>query len=181
MIRLSWLKHREHRLAVVMGLVDGILTAMLLAARKMLGYGAPVDNQMALKVAVSAFATAGFVFYIGRYVDFRSNLVRAEKQLNLRKRGIFATTRLGRMAFLDASREGVISGACSFVSALAPFLLAAVFPTVPWISAVASLFMLGLLGWVLGKTLGGMPFLWSLNLMGAGVLMTLLGFLLNIF
>lgn len=180
MTRLGWLKRREHRLAVVMGLVDGILTAMLLAARRMMGHGAPVDAETALKVAVSALATAGFVFYIGRYAELRSHLVRAEVQLNLWARGTFATTRLGRMVLLDACREAFLSGGCSFVSALAPLLLAVIFPFLPWLSVIASLGMLALLGAVLGSAVGGSPAAWATGLTGGGLLMMLLGFLLNI-
>jgi len=175
------LKRREHRLAVVMGLVDGILTAMLLAARKMVGHGTPADAETVLKVAVSALATAGFVFYIGRYAELRSHLVRAEVQLNLRARGKFATTRLGRSVFLDACREAILSGGCSFFSALAPLLLAVVFPSMPWLSVILSLLMLGLLGIVLGKAVGGSPALWATGLTVGGLCMTLLGFVLNIF
>jgi len=163
-----------------MGLVDGILTAMLLAAQKILGHGTPVDFESALKVAVFALATAGFVFYIGRYADLRSQLVRAAAQLNLRKRGKLAATRLGRMVLGEAVVEALVSGSCSFVSALLPLSLAAAFPAAPWLSVLVSLFLLGLLGSVLGKTVRGSPGKWSVGLIAGGLFMTFLGFGLRI-
>jgi hypothetical protein len=81
------LKRREHRLglAVVMGLVDGILTAMLLAAQRIISHEMPVDFASALKIAIFSLITSGFVFYIGRYAQFRAQLVHAAAQLNLKK------------------------------------------------------------------------------------------------
>lgn len=177
---LSRLKRQEYRLAVVMGFVDGILTAMLLAAQKILGHGTPVAFESALKVAVFALATAGFVFYIGRYAELRSQLVRAAAQLNLRKRGKLATTHLGRMVVREAVIEALASGACSFISALLPLSLAAAFPSVPWLSALVSLFLLGLLGSVLGKAVRGSSLKWSVGLVMGGLIVMVLGFKLHI-
>lgn len=177
---LYWLKRRENHLPVVMGLVDGILTAMLLAARKILGYGTPVDSATALKVALYAFATAGFVFYIGRYAELRSQLVHAAAQLNLRKRGRLATTHLGRMVLHEAVGEAFVSGGCSFISALLPLSLAAAFPSAPLFSVIISLLMLGLLGYLLGRAVRGSSVSWSISLVLGGLLMTGLGFSLHI-
>jgi VIT1/CCC1 family predicted Fe2+/Mn2+ transporter len=177
---LYLLKRRKHRLAVVMGLVDGILTAMLLAAQKILGYGTPVDFGTALKVAIYALATAGFVFYIGRYAELRTQLVRAAAQLNLKKRGKLATTHLGRVVLHEAIGDAFVSGVCSFVSALLPLSLAAAFPYAPWLSVFVSLFLLGLLGAVLGKAVKGSSMSWSIGLVLGGLLMTVLGFCLHI-
>ena len=174
------LKRQEYRLAVVMGLVDGILTAMLLAAQKILGHRTPVDFESALKVAIFALATAGFVFYIGRYAELRSQLVRAAAQLNLRKRGKLATTHLGRMVLGEAVVEALVSGSCSFMSALLPLSLAAAFPSAPWLSVVVSLFLLGSLGLVLGKTVRGSSLKWSVGLITGGSFMMAIGFELHI-
>jgi VIT1/CCC1 family predicted Fe2+/Mn2+ transporter len=177
---LYLLKRRENSLPVVLGLVDGILTAMLLTARKILGYGTPVDSGIALKVAIYAFATAGFVFYIGRYAELRSQLVHAAAQLNLRKKGKLATTYLGRTVLHEAVREAFISGGSSFVSALLPLSLAALFPFIPQLSILVSIFLLGLLGFVIGRAVRGSSVLWSVNLVLGGLFMTVLGFGLHI-
>ncbi|OPY07411.1 MAG: VIT family protein [Syntrophus sp. PtaB.Bin001] len=171
----DWLKQREHCLAVVMGLVDGILTAMLLGAGRMLGWGMPIDFKIALKVAVYALATAGFVFYIGRYAEFRAQLVHAAAQLNLKKGGQLATTHLGRMVLGEAVGEAIVSGGCSFMSALLPLSLAVVFPSAPWSSVILSLCLLGILGYALGRMVKGSSLKWAVGLVAGGVFMTILG------
>lgn len=163
-----------------MGLVDGLLIALLMAARRILGYGMPVDWGTALKVAFYAMATAGFVFYIGRYAELRMHLVRAATQLNLRKQRKLATTNLGRMVLQEALGEAFISGGCSFISALFPLVLAAAIPHAPWLSLIMSLFLLGLLGSALGRSVKGSSLFWSIGLVMGGLFMTILGFALHI-
>lgn len=177
---LRWAFHRERRLAVVMGFIDGVLTAMLLAAGRVLGRGVPMDFSVALRVATGALATAGLIFYIGKYAELRTQLVRAEAQLNLMKRGKLATTHLGRRVLFDAIREAVLSGLFSFVSALLPLTLAAAFPWLPLLSITISLIGLGMMGVVLGIAVRGSPVVWALNLIIGGVLMTAIGFWLHL-
>jgi len=177
---LRWVTHRGRRLALVMGLVDGVLTTMLLAAGRILGRGMPMNFSVALRVAAGCFATAGFVFYIGRYTELRAELVRSEAQLNLARRGKLATTHLGRSVLFDAIAEAALSGVSSFMSALLPLTLALFFPTVPLFSIVVSLLALGIMGIVLGNAVRGSPVMWAINLIVGGTLMTLAGFWLHL-
>jgi VIT1/CCC1 family predicted Fe2+/Mn2+ transporter len=177
---LRWFRHRKRRLAIVMGGVDGILTALLLAAGRLLGRGALLDVSLAMRVAVGAMATSGFVFYIARYTELRSNLVYAEAQLNMARRGILATTHLGWSVFRDAMAEAAISGISSFAGASLPLALAILLPSVPGLSISLPLLTLGGLGFTLGKSVNGRPGLWSFGLMLGGLLMALLGFELHL-
>lgn len=177
---LRWVTHRERRLAFVMGLVDGVLTTMLLAAGRILGRGMPMNLSVALRVATGALATAGFVFYIGRYAELRAELVHSEAQLNLARHGKLATTHLGRRVLLDTIREATLSGVSSFMSALLPLTSALAFPTVPLFSIVVSLLALGTIGIVLDNAVGGSPVMWAINLIAGGILMTVAGFWLHL-
>ena len=67
------LSYREYRLAIVMGFVDGVLTALLLASGRIFDKGIEMTVPMALRIATGALATAGFVFYIGRYTEPKRN------------------------------------------------------------------------------------------------------------
>jgi len=174
------LTRREYRLAIVMGFVDGILTAMLLAAGRILRDEIPMTFPLALRIATGALATAGFVFYIGRYSELRSQLVRSEAQLNLTHKGKLATTHLGRKILYDAIREASLSGFSSFISALLPLTLAAIFPSVPLLSIIVSLLILGIMGRVIGKAVRGSPDIWAINLIAGGILMTVVGFWLHL-
>jgi|GEM_PF-429765 len=175
-----WVTHREHRLALAIGFVDGILTAMLLSTGRILGRGMPMNFSVALRVATGALVTAGFVFYIGRYAELRAQLVRSEAHLNLTQRGKLATTHLGRRVMLDAIREAILSGISSFISAFLPLILASVFPFIPLFSVIISLLTLGTMGIVLGKAVRGSLVVWAINLIGGGILMTAVGFWLHL-
>jgi len=180
MSKMRWLWNHEHRLAIVMGIVDGILTAMVLAAGRLLGRGAPVNLEVALRVAAGALATAGFVFFIARYVEYRGRLVRAEFQLNLTEHGRLAATNLGRSVLRDASFEALISGVCSFVGAALPLAIAVVLPSQPLLTIALPIVLLGLLGLALGKVVKGSPLLWAVGLLFGGMLMTAVGFELHL-
>lgn len=163
-----------------MGFVDGILTAMLLSAGRLLGRGAPLDFGVALRVATSALVNGGFVFYVGRYADLRVRLVHAEMQLNLAKGGHLATTSLGRLALRNAFGEASVSGICSFVAALLPLSLALLLPSVPLLAIVFPVLMLGILGLILGRLVHGNLLAWASALLTSGVLIALVGLKLHL-
>jgi predicted membrane protein (TIGR00267 family) len=171
---------REHRLAMVMGFVDGILTAMLLAAARLLGRGTPLDLGIVVRVAVSALFTAGFVFYVGRYAELRGSLVRAAAQLNLARGGHLASTRLGQAVFREATFDAAVSGICSFAGALVPLSLGLLLPSAQLVILSFPILMLAVLGILLGRVVRGSALRWSLGLVLGGVLMTLIGFELHL-
>jgi VIT1/CCC1 family predicted Fe2+/Mn2+ transporter len=173
-IRSEWLQ------AVAMGLADGILTALLLASGRLLGGTRRVDSSLAIRVAISALATSGFVFYVGRYAELRGRLIHAERQLNLTTRGRLATTRLGRAVLLEALADAAVSGTACFAGALLPLSLAAAVPSAPQLSVLVPIGMLGLMGLVLAKALGGFPAVWVAGLVLGGCGMTALGWKLDL-
>jgi VIT1/CCC1 family predicted Fe2+/Mn2+ transporter len=66
------------------------------------------------------------------------------------------------------------------MSSLFPLLMAAAFPSESWMSVVVSLFLLGLLGSILGRTVRGSPIKWAAGLFAGGLFVTILGFELHI-
>jgi VIT1/CCC1 family predicted Fe2+/Mn2+ transporter len=180
---MSWFRrlwNREYRLAIVMGCVDGILTAMVLTAGRMLEHGSPIDASLVLRVAVSSLATAGFIFFVARYTEYRGRLVRAETQLNMTEHGRLAASQLGRSVLHDAMSEACISGACSFAGAALPLAIAMLIPAVPLLAIALSIGLLSILGFMLGRTVHGSPGVWAMSLLIGGVLMTVVGVQLHL-
>ncbi len=174
------LLRREHYHSIVMGLADGILTALLLASGRLLGRGKPVNLSLAIRVAIGALATSGFILYIGRFAELRCRLVRAERELNLVRRGRLATTQLGRAVLLESVSDAVISGTFSFAGSLPPLVLAIALPANPFISVVIPIALLGVMGFVLGKAVSGSPILWAICLLFGGAVITFLGYWLRL-
>jgi len=176
----AWLSQTEHRLDLVAGLCDGILTALILAAGKLLTGGDSVTVSLALRVAAAATLTGGFAFFVARYADLRSELVRAERQLNLMSHGRFASTRLGRAVLRDAWLGALIISICSFFGAMLPLMISAILPRPTWLGVAVAIGTLALLGIFLAKAVYGSPARWALVLAIAGALLSLIGVKLEI-
>jgi hypothetical protein len=107
-------------------------------------------------------------------------LLRAGRQLNLLKRGVLATTRLGRAARRDALADAAQASVASFSGALLPLGVAAAFPAYPWLPLALAVGMLTFLGLVIGRHLRGNPGLWAAALATAGIILIGVGAALNI-
>ena len=176
----AWLSQTEHRLDLVAGLCDGILTALILAAGKLLNGGECVSLGLALRVAAAATLTGGFAFFVARYADLRSELVRAERQLNLMSHGRFASTQLGHSVLRDAWQGALIISICSFFGAMLPLTISAMLPRPTWLGVAVAISTLALLGIFLAKAVYGSPARWALVLAIAGALLSLIGVKLEI-
>lgn len=177
---LSAFARPEHRLDVVAGLSDGMLTALTLAGGRMLGPGAGLGAALALRVATAAAVMQVFVFFVARYAQFRQELVQAERQLNLLAPGHLAATRLGRAILHDALAAASISATCSFVGALVPLGLGVLLPGAGWVGVAATIGLLALLGLLLARAVHGSPVVWAGGLVLGGLLVSLVGVQLDL-
>ena len=98
-----WLHATHNRLDVVAGLIDGILTALILAAAKILHHDGGLTLALVGKVGVASACTTVFVFFVAHYAELRAELVRSERELNLLAHGRLATTRLGRQVLRESA------------------------------------------------------------------------------
>jgi predicted membrane protein (TIGR00267 family) len=176
----AWLSQSENRLDLVAGLCDGILTALILSAGKLLDAGESVSLGLALRVATVATLTGGFAFFVAHYADLRSDLVRAERQLNLISHGRFASTQLGRAALRDSFQGALIVSISGFLGALLPLIVSVLLPRPSWIGVAAAIGTLALLGVFLAKAVYGRAARWILVLVVAGVLVSFVGVKLEI-
>jgi hypothetical protein len=124
----SWHRTRLQRLrrklafAVVMGLSDGILNALVLASATVLR-GVGLQLSLAVRVGAVALASAWFTLFVAQYAQYRLELVRAERQLMFTSSGRLAATRLGRAVIRDALAESTSAALASFVGASFPLAM----------------------------------------------------------
>jgi len=166
--------------ALVIGLVDGILTALTLAAGRVVGSSAPIDLSLALRISAGASLSGAFIFFTAEYARLRRELAHAERQLMLTPRGRMAATKLGGAVFRETVTGALISSTCSFLGALLPLVIGSSLPERSWLAIVAAIFALGALGAGLARLVYGNPLRWAVVLIVAGSLLSLLGIRLHI-
>ncbi|HTT84624.1 MAG TPA: hypothetical protein VMF67_14190 [Rhizomicrobium sp.] len=171
----NWLANPRTRLDVTAGLVDGILTALTLAAGRLLRPGAEVSAGFVFRIAVATALTTLFVFFVAHYAELRAELSRAERQLSLLTRGTLAAGQLGKRALREAATGSMIAAGCGLLGASAPVALCLLFPASHGMAIVAAIAMLGILGAILGRSLHSSAVLWSAAIMGGGAVLTWLG------
>lgn len=171
---------RKQLLPIVLGLSDGVLTALILATGSLVDPDRHIAMSMALRISASAFATGAFVFFVARYSQLRAELVVAERQLNLTSHGRLASSKLGKVVLSEAIVSASLSSISSFVGAMIPLLVAALVPSHGWAALVAALVALALLGAGLAKVSFGSAWYWSSTLVAGGVVLSILGAQLRI-
>lgn len=176
---LGWLTAPHNRLDMVAGIIDGILTALTLAAAKLLE-GGGLSLALVAKVGAVGACTTIFVFFVAHYAELRTELVRSERELNLMAHGKLATTRLGRQVLYESLWGAVLAATCCFLGAVMPLLLSLMFPAMPLIGLALTILLLGLLGALLARSTFGSPILWAIAMMAGGIALTFIGVKLDI-
>jgi hypothetical protein len=171
---------RERLLPPVLGFVDGILNALALAGGSILHEQGDIGAGLTLRVAAFSLTTAAFVLFVAQYAEFRTELVRQARQLNLLSHGRLAETRLGRAVLLEALGAAAVASVASFVGALLPLAVAAGLPAHSWLGALVAVALLATLGIVLARTIHGSSLSWALALAGGGIALTAIGVELRI-
>lgn len=170
---------RENLFSPVTGFADGILTALTFAAGHLLR-GAGGSVSLGLRVATAAAASGAFVSFAAHYARLSSELVRAERQLNLMSRGRLVTTHLGTAVRREAGQAALVSSTCAFLGAGVPMLVGAVVPAPGWLPVAAGILALGALGAGIGYATASSQTSWSVGLAGAGLILAGLGVVLHV-
>ncbi len=161
--------------ALVIGVTDGILTALTLAAGRIFESSDPITIGLAFRISAASSASGIFVFFTAELIRLRGSLARAERQLNLTTQGRLATTNLGRTILIETAIRAVVSSTCNFFGALIPLIAGAIRPATSWLAIVIALVLLCGLGFAAGRAIHGNPILWLLSLLVAGVVLTVAG------
>ncbi len=135
---------------------------------------------LALRVGAVAFVTIVFTVFVAEYAQYRSELARAEHQLNFTTSGRLATSHLGRAIVRDAMFGALLASVASFIGAVFPLAIGAAMPRTSWVALVVALAALGGLGIVLASSVGGRRFLWAVSLIIAGAAVLVIGVKLDI-
>lgn len=171
---------RGHAFALVIGVTDGILTALTLSAARVVGSTDPITINLALRIAAASSLSGMFVFFAAEYFHQRGGLVHAERQLSLRSGGHLAATHLGRAVFRETLWAAIVSSLCNFAGALVPLLAGALVPRHSWLAVVVGIVVLGALGVAAARSTYGKPLLWAIALMVSGVVLAAAGITLRI-
>lgn len=167
-------------LPVSLGLADGILNALTLAAANLVGSNAHVTVGLALRIGVAAMVTAGFAVFVAEYADARGALRHASRQLSMPSETDLVATQLGRSALQGAAGRCALAGAASLIGTLCPLLLAAALPGPGWIAAALAIAALGFLGVGLATAVLGNRLVWATALVLGGIGVTVVGAWLKI-
>ncbi len=171
---------REHLFPLVVGPVDGILTALTLAAGHLLTPERPIYMSLAARIAVASALSGGFVFFVAEYARLRGELVHAERHLNLSSKGQLASSQLGSDILFEAFRGTIIAAIGSFAGAMLPLALGAVLSGVAWLTIAVAVIVLGMLGIVVSQVTRSSPVYWGVALMIAGALLSGAGVALHV-
>jgi len=163
-----------------LGLSDGILNSLILAAAAIFRGTGGLSIGLALRVAAVASLPALFTVFISNYAFLRADLSRAEHELNITKAGRLASSNLGRRLTHQAVTSAVQAAIASFIGALIPLLASLLLPHDPWAVIIATLAMVGLLGAALARIVGGKQVTWFVVSIVAGAVIVALGVKLNI-
>ncbi len=165
---------------LISGFSDGILTALTIAAHRIIESNSIINLDLALRVSIAGASSSAFIFAVAQYAQLRSELVEAEKQLNLTSHGKLVSSNLGRAVFFESIISALLGSSAGFLGALFPLYLGIVVPDIRWFSIASALIVLAILGLLLAITVHGRKILWALCLTAAGVVFTYLGMQLKL-
>lgn len=171
---------REQLFFVVTGLVEGMLTALVLASGRMLRTGDGITAGLALRIGLASGFPTAVVFFAAEYARQRGELLRMAHQLNLTRRNRLAEGHLGRQAWRESWLSALISGLCSFIGSAIPLLLASMLAGPGWPAVAVSLACLGGLGAGVGYATSSCKSCWAWVLTIAGGLLAWLGYVLQV-
>ena len=177
---MRWLPKDGILMPAVLGLSDGILTALTLSGGILVRADEGVTFPLAARIALACLASGAFVFFVSSYSRLRAELIRAETQLSLTSHGQFAANQLGRAVLREAVGAALVSSGFSFLGALIPLLTGAYLQGLRWAAIFASLVSLGFLGLVLARSVHGRYWVWCGALVSGGAVVLLIGVKLRI-
>lgn len=170
---------QQYLLPVSLGIADGILNALTLASASVL-HGRGLSMTLAVRVGAVAAITSVFTVFVAEYAQFRAELVQAEHELSFTESGRLAASSLGRQVIRDAVAAALAATGASFVGASVPLLIGTAAVGYSWSALVVSVLALGGLGAALATAVGGNRPRWVGSLMVMGVIVAVVGVVLDI-
>ena len=172
--------HRRQAFAAVLGMTDGVLNSLTLAAGRLIEPGSGVSLSLALRVGVASALAGGVVFFTAELAQRNSELVHAEQQLNLASHGSLATTRLGHFVLVESAGATLTVVLSNFTGALAPLLVGMTLRGYVWTPIAFAVLLLGGLGILIAHVTFRRKSRWGIGMMLAGASLSLLGIWIHI-
>jgi len=171
---------RDLLFPIVVGLSNGIITALIFTAGEILHVGGNIGPGLAIRIAVGVALPSVFTFYVAEYARLRRELVHASKELNLNSPVHLINSRLGRVIIRKAIIVTSVGTVAGFTGALLPLLVSVMIPSFTWLPIIAAILALGVFGVSLAISVRGNPIYWITALVVAGALVTVIGSILHI-
>lgn len=164
---------------VVLGLSDGICTALVLATQKMLHSGG-LGWDESLRIALATCASGSLPLFAAQYAELRAGLSRAAHQLNMSSPQRLVAGTLGQGVLREAWEMAALATLSSFVGASIPLAVAVLFHVWHWLPLLAANIALAALGVTLGVLVRGSLLRWGVALMVVGNVLAGVGYGLRI-
>jgi predicted membrane protein (TIGR00267 family) len=172
---------KKNLFALLLGLIDGILTVLTLATGKVLDYtGEKFSLSLGLRLASVTAISGCFVYFISEYTKQRHSLIKFEKELNLTSHGKFVTSNLGKQILKETFIGVLVSGTFSFFGAFIPISGALFFPQYSWLPILIALLILAGLGLGLSNLVYGNKMSWVFGLVLTGIVVSYIGYVLHV-
>lgn len=171
---------RRLMLPVALGLSDGILNALTLAASRLTSNASAMTTSLAIRIAIATAVASVFMLFVAEYAQLRRELVRADTQLNVLAPGRMAMSRQGFVVLREALVMASVSGFCALIGSGAPLLLASSFGVGGRVALAAAIIVLALLGGLIAHAVYGSWLRWTAAMAIGGVAVAALGMWLHI-
>ncbi len=159
---------------LVLGLTDGIITALMIATAELLSSAEP-HLALYLRIAVGSAAVGAISFFMADYSSMKQDLMRLSKKVNPNTPENLLGTKLEFAILRDSATRTAISAFAGFVGALIPLLPSLIFVSEHLVTLAIADASLAILGLNIARIQSGSYIFWSLLMGGVGVFVMFIG------
>jgi predicted membrane protein (TIGR00267 family) len=160
----------------VLGLIEGIVISLGLGAKVIFSSSQPTDlGHIVINAGVFAALTNLTTSLFTEQFEVRRDLLRAERMLVVSKPNRVFGTDLYRANRQRALFHSLTYAATSFAGAAIPMIPVAIVPQMRLVGVAVPLLTLFGLGFFLARRSAAKALIWGLGLVGAGVIVTIVG------
>lgn len=162
-----------------LGLSDGIITTLMLISRSLLA-GESIVSGLAFRVAFGAAFVGAFSYFIAEYSRLREEISRTSRQLVLRSPSYLIKGKIGRDIFVESVIGTSVSALTGFTGSMIPLAFSVLLPQDGVLSVIVAIGALAALGAGIGRSVKGNYVFWILTMLIVGMLVSIIGYYLNL-
>ncbi len=164
---------------VSLGFLDGIITPLMITSHLMLSRMF-LPFALAIRIALGSASVGAFSYFIAEFVSNRAELVRISKLINPGKPLKFLRGKMSSEVFVLTTVGTLASAGSSFLGSLVPLLSYSLSGSSSIFSITLAEIAMGILGVAIARVLKTNSVLWISGMLLFGVLITILGFFVQI-